>query len=229
MKKKRVYISKIKFDILNLLIFWLICHFAAWYSNGFTGLYSSKLIFLSSGVTILLLLLLSNSGSAKNDTQIGLPFINSYVIIDDEHIFNPGGFNLFIRILYFLIALGFVFASSLNEKNNPLGLFEFGLCLIIVYFILNLLMKYLKNRKDFISITKTRISWLDNQEKKQINIDFNQIQSYETENLKYKTSDYPKKIIIKTPENTFYIDLAQMSILQFSVQIIDQIKKNLDS
>jgi hypothetical protein len=229
MKKNIYFLGKIHYDVIAVLLFWIIIHLICWYVQGFTGLYTSQLLFSSLGVSILLFLLLSNSGKGKKDSYFSLPLINSYYKKGNELKITPGGLNMAIRVFYFLLAIASVSISSFKEETSSLNVFDIFFSLFLLFGILFFVIKYLKNRNDFILINTERISWFDDSDKKQMNIDLKSISSYEIESIKDKRLEYPKKIILHINDIKYCIDLEKMSMMQFSDEIIEVLKKNWDS
>ena len=92
-----------------------------------------------------------------------------------------------------------------------------------------LVWKYLKNRKDFLLINNDNIQWFDKEFNKHIIIKLNEIQSYNSVNKSNKSLDYPIKISINANNVWYTINLEEMSILQYSAEIIEQLKMKIDS
>jgi hypothetical protein len=229
MKKNIYFLGKIHYDVIAVIIFWIINHLVCWYLQGFTGLYTSQLIFLSLGVSILLLLILSNSGKGKKDLYFSLPLINSYYKKGNELKITPGGLNMAIRVFYFFLAIASVSISSFKEESSSLNVFDIFFSIILLFGILFFIIKYLKNRNDFILINTQSILWFDDSDKKQMNVDLKEVSNYEIKSIKEKGLDYPQIIILHANEKKYSIDLEKMAMLQFSEEIIEVLKKNWDN
>jgi hypothetical protein len=182
MKSKRYFLGKPLYDVGALIVFWIIIHFLGWYSNGYGDFFKEQLVLITTGVTLLLSLLLSNSGNNKNDFQLGLPFINSYIELDYEIKITSGGLNLFMRVFYFALAVILILAGLISEAVNTLTLIEIFSTLILLSSILFFVAKYMKNSKDYLSINLTTISWYDDSIKNKISVDFKNIKSFEVKN-----------------------------------------------
>jgi hypothetical protein len=220
MKPKRHFLGKPHYDVAALFVFWIIIHFLGWYSNGYGDFFKGQLVLITIGVTLLLSLILSSSGNNKNDFQLGLPFINSYIESNYEIKITSGGLNLFMRVFYCILAVILILSGLIDEANSSLTLIEMLLTLIFIVVILFFIIKYIRNSKDYLSFNLHTISWYDYSIKNKISIDFKNIKSFEIKTHQYKGLDYPEKIILKTPDRPYAIDLKEMSMLPFSSIII---------
>jgi hypothetical protein len=228
MKYKRKFKGKVGQSLILFVVFWAIVHFCGWYSNGFEGFLNLNLARITLSVSILLGLLTSNSGKSSNEYYELLPFINSYKIKEEEYRFSPGGFNLLARSLYFCIAL-FLLSMSFYLTREEIGYIDYSITVLIILVLGLMVWKYLKNRNDFLLINNENIQWFDKEFSQEIILKLNEIQSYEVENESYKSLDYPLKIIINANNVQYTIDLKEMSILQYSAVIIEQLKIKVDS
>ena len=84
MKYKRKFTGKVGQSFILFAGFWGIMHFLGWYSEGFEEFLNLELVCTTMCVSILLALLLSNSGKTKNEIYELLPFVNSYIVKEDE-------------------------------------------------------------------------------------------------------------------------------------------------
>jgi hypothetical protein len=87
---KRKFLGKLSTDFIILVVFWTIIHILGWYAQGFTGFLTGQLIYKTLGITLLLSLLLSNSGKHKGDLAFGIPLINSYLKKIEAYLFLLG-------------------------------------------------------------------------------------------------------------------------------------------
>jgi hypothetical protein len=133
-----------------------------------------------------------------------------------------------MRVFYLFLSIACLIISINNDKKSDISLIDIFLILIFLIFILFYVIRYLKNRNDYLSIDSQQISWFDNEGNKKIVIDLNEVVNYSIIQERIKSDEYPKLININTRKKNFSIDLQKMSLLQFSEIIIDQLKSNLD-
>lgn len=226
MKAKRKFIGKFHYDVLMLLVFWLIIHCMGWYSNGFKDFLSSQLLYLTLSISFLLLLLLSSNGN-KKEYSVGLPLINSYKETPFGIEVTPGGFNLLMRIFYFVFALILMFLAFLNDGWKDTSILEILMLVLFTFILLFLVLKYFRNRNDYLSIDQQTISWFDNLNKNVLNVELKSIVDFKVQEIEFKKNKYPQKLILNTNDNKYTIDLEEMSMLQFSNEIIGQLEVSL--
>ena len=226
MKTKRKFLGKFHIDLLMLLIFWLIMHCAGWYSNGGKDFLSSQLLYLTLSITFLLLLFLSSTGSDK-EYLVGLPLINSYKETPFGIEVTPGGFNLLMRLFYFVMALILMFLAFFKDGWENSSLLEILMIIVFAFILLFLVVKYFQNRNDYISIDQYSISWFDNQNKNVLKVDLKSIVDFKVQKVEFKKEKYTQKIILNTSDISYTIDLEEVSMLQFSNEIMNQLEVSL--
>ena len=215
MKKKRIYLSSLKNDVLYLICGWAFIHLIGWLYNSFSGFISSNLLLVTFSATLLLSLTLSNSGKNKNESSFGLPFINSYTQQGENFEFKHNGFNFVIRSLYFTLAMLLILLNLQFEK-------EWYSAIYAILVLGGIVINYLSNKNDFLRINKHNLSWYDNEQKESFSIDWHLIKKFTVINYVSESNkiDYPAKIIIHTDEKELPINLEKLAILQYSQIII---------
>lgn len=219
MKKNRIFISSLKNNFLFLICGWAVIHLIGWWYNLGSGIISPNLLMVTFSITILLSLILSTSGKNNGEISFELPFINSYTKQEDNFEFKPGGFNIFIRSMYFIVAI-FLLITNLQFGGSVisdwLGII-FGI-LIIGFAVIS----YLSNKNDFLILNSNCISWYDNEQKEKISVEWHMINKYSVINYSSDKGNiiYPEKIVFNTSEKEFSLNMKTMSILPYSQIVI---------
>jgi hypothetical protein len=225
MKKKRIFLSSFKSDILYLLIAWIIIHILAWLHYTHLKIFSFDMLTVTFSITLLLSLILSKIGVNKNNTYFGLPFINSYIKEGDYYEFKPGGLNIVIRSLYFIVAMLLLLS---NMQFRQLGADWFG----VIYAILIIgfgVISYLSNKNDFLNINSNCISWYDNEQKEKISVEWHLINKYSVINYSSDKGNirYPEKIVFHSSDKEFSLNMKTMSMLPYSQIIIELLESRI--